>query len=173
MRKVRLRATSGSFPGKGGTQHDALVAGNASATIPLGSFTFTASKDGGSYTDVIVGQNPFQRGHSATTVKILLIPVIVNIGANVFDPTAPNTCGGSLGNSDMANFQNSPILSQVTFDGAGGATQTFTAAQTAGNSAFLDGTPGTCNGLGGLEINHFDPIFQNMIATWEEIRPAL
>jgi hypothetical protein len=108
-------------PWTGGNQNDAMVMANASATIPLGSFTFTASKDGGSYTDVIVGQSPFRRGHSPTTVKILVVPVIINIGGNIFDPTAANNCGGSMGHTDVANFLASPIMSPVTFDGAGGA----------------------------------------------------
>ena len=39
----------------------------------------------------------------------------------MFKSTAPNSCGGSLGNTDLANFLNSPILSAVSFDGGSGA----------------------------------------------------
>jgi len=90
------------------------------ATIPLSSLTCTASKDGLSYTDVIVGKNPFLTIHTATKVKILLVPMVINIGSTVFDSTVANSCGGSLGQTDLANFEASPILTPVTFDGGAG-----------------------------------------------------
>lgn len=203
-----LRGYFAVIPFTGNTQ-DALVASQNNATIPLGSYTFTASKDGNSYTDVIVGQSPFRRGHTPTTVKVLLVPMIINIGANVFDSTAANNCGGSMGHSDVVNFQNSPILTPVTFDGGGGAghaalvngvnmgtgtyndtdrraeflqaiggptsayhtnyavtvtaTQTITAATSAGHSAIIAGTAGNCNFLGGLDINFFDNYFSTTV----------
>ncbi|MGH6851579.1 MAG: hypothetical protein ACREDD_14235, partial [Methylocella sp.] len=109
------------IPWRGGTAHDAMVASQNGATIPMSSFTFPASKDGQTYTDVIVGQSPFAGPPAKTHVKILLVPMKIRIGINVFDSTAPNSCGGSLGNTDLANFQNSPILTPVTFDGQPGA----------------------------------------------------
>jgi hypothetical protein len=201
-----LRGYFAVIPFPGNTQ-DALVASQNNATIPLSSYTFKASKDNNNYTDVIVGQTPFQRGHTPTTVKILLVPMIINIGANVFDSTAANSCGGSMGHSDLLNFQNSPILSPVTFDGAGGAghgakvngvsmgtgtyndthrraeflqaiggptsayhtnyavtvtaTQTITAATSAGHSAVITGSG--CSLLGGLDINFFDNYFSTTV----------
>jgi hypothetical protein len=108
-------------PWKGGTARDAMAASAKATTIPLASFNFTASKDGNSYTDVIVGQSPFDKTPKPTTVKILIVPMIIHIGNAVFDPTAKNTCGGSLGHTDLANFRGSPILTPVTFDGGTGA----------------------------------------------------
>ena len=49
----------------------AMAAIGKAATIPLSRFTFTASKDGRQYTDLIVGQNPFAATHTPTHVKIL------------------------------------------------------------------------------------------------------
>ena len=95
----------------------AMAAIGKAATIPLSRFTFTASKDGRQYTDVIVGQNPFAATHTPTHVKILLVPMVIHIGSQVFDSTAPNFCGGSMGHSDLQNFRGSPILTPVTFDG--------------------------------------------------------
>ena len=126
-----LPAYFGVVPWTGGSSGEAMVAIKAAAatTIPLASYSFTASKNATAYTNVIVGQNPLQRGHSPTTVKILLVPMIINIGTEVFDSTAANTCGGSNGNSDVLNLQNSPILSPVTFDGAA----------TAGHASLVNG----------------------------------
>jgi hypothetical protein len=111
------------YPGS----HDAAMAASMAAsregrTIPLDSITFTASKDGRFYTDVIVGESPFEKGdrNHPTHVKILLVPMEVHIGSNVFDSTAKNFCGGSLGHSDLDNFLDSPILTPVDFDGGSG-----------------------------------------------------
>jgi hypothetical protein len=106
------------YPGRA---EDAMAASITGATIPLDSFTFRASKDGKTYKDVIVGQSPFAATHTATQVKILLVPMVIHIGNHVFDSTVANSCGGSMGHSDLANFQNSPILIPVTFDGGLGA----------------------------------------------------
>src|SRR5271154_3078040 len=57
--KPQLRAYSIVIPWKGGKAEDAMAASNAGATIPMASFSHTASKDGLTYTDVIVGQSPF------------------------------------------------------------------------------------------------------------------
>ena len=118
--KPHLRGYSIVKPWKGGTAADAIAASSKATTIPLSSFTFTASKDGQTYTDVIVGKSPFQPPYNSTKVKVLVVPMIINIGPYVFDSTAPNNCNGSMGNSDMANFLNSPIFTPVLFDGGTG-----------------------------------------------------
>ena len=115
-----LKGYSLVIPWKGGSAADAIAASSKATTIPLASFTFTASKDGQSYTDVIVGKSPFQPPYTSTTVKLLVVPMIINIGPFVFDSTAPNSCGGSMGNSDLANFLNSPIMTPLLFDGGTG-----------------------------------------------------
>src|ERR1700730_5674026 len=116
-----LKGYSIVIPWRGGTAEHAIAVSIRGGTIPLDSFTFTSSKDGRRYTDVIVGQSPFAATHTATQVKILLVPMVIHIGSHVFDSTVANSCGGSMGHSDLANFQNSPILTPVIFDGGLGA----------------------------------------------------
>ncbi|MBO0733740.1 MAG: hypothetical protein J2P49_05355 [Methylocapsa sp.] len=106
------------FPGK---TEDALAASIKGATIPLNSFPVKASKNGTTYTDVIVGQSPFSKPLTATHVKILLVPMVIHIGSSTFSSIVANNCGGSLGHTDLANFLASPILKPVIFDGATGA----------------------------------------------------
>src|SRR5271169_4645839 len=60
-------------------------------SVPLDCFTFTDSKTSTSRTPIIVGRNPFLRGKTVTTVNIVVVPLIITIGAHVFDPTATNT----------------------------------------------------------------------------------
>jgi hypothetical protein len=86
----------------------------------MASFSHRANKDGLHYTDVIVGNSPFATP-TATTVNILLVPMVIQIGSTVFDSTVANSCGGSLGHSDLRNFKKSPIFKHVTFDGGAGA----------------------------------------------------
>ena len=119
--KPHPRAYSIVIPWKGGTANDAMAASIAGTTIPMASFNVVASKDGNTYTDVIVGQSPFATPLIQTHVKVLVVPVKLHIAGHVFDPTAPNSCGGSLGHTDLANFQSSPILSPVSFDGGSAA----------------------------------------------------
>jgi hypothetical protein len=119
--KPHLRAYSVVIPWKGGTTDDAMAASKAGTTIPMSSFNVVASKDGITYTDVIVGKSPFATPPTKSHVKVLVVPVKFHIAGHVFNPTAPNSCGGSLGHTDLANFLSSPILSPVTFDGGSGA----------------------------------------------------
>jgi len=119
--KPHLRAYSIVIPWKGGSANDAMAASKLGTTIPMASFNVVASKDGNTYTDVIVGQSPFATTLTETHVKVLVVPVKLHIAGSVFNPTAPNSCGGSLGHTDLANFQSSPILSPVSFDGGSGA----------------------------------------------------
>jgi hypothetical protein len=119
--KPHPRAYSIAIPWKGGTIDDAMAASIAGATIPMASFSHIASKDGNTYTDVIVGQSPFAGTPTSTHVKVLLVPMRIHIAGHIFDATAPNSCGGSLGHTDLANFQASPILTKVHFDGGSGA----------------------------------------------------
>jgi hypothetical protein len=119
--KPHLRAYSIAIPWKGRTTDDAMAASIAGTTIPMASFSHTASKDGITYTDMIVGKSPFATPPTKSHVKILVVPVKLHIAGHVFNPNAPNSCGGSLGHTDLANFLSSPILSPVSFDGGSGA----------------------------------------------------
>ena len=118
--KPHLRAYSIVIPWKGGTTDDAMASSILGTTIPMASFNVVASKDGITYTDVIVGKSPFATPPAKSHVKILVVPVKLHIAGHVFNPTAPNSCGGSLGHTDLANFLSSPIFSPVSFDGGSG-----------------------------------------------------
>jgi hypothetical protein len=89
--------------------------------VPMDCFSFTDSKSSTPRTLAIIGRSPFSRGKSTTTVKVMIVPLVITIGGNVFDPTATNTCFGLHTQTDVALFQNSPILQNVAWDGAGGA----------------------------------------------------
>ncbi len=93
--------------------------GGSVTSIPMDCYSFTSTKDGKAYTNLIVGRNPFLHGKTTTTINVEVIPLIVTIGASVFDPTAVNTCT-TVHDTDVNLLQASPIFSSVTFDGAGG-----------------------------------------------------
>jgi len=88
--------------------------------VPMDCFSFTDTKSNTPRTLAIVGRNPFSRGKSTTTVKVAIVPLIITIGAHVFDPTATNACFGLGTQTDVSLFLNSPILSNVAWDIAGG-----------------------------------------------------
>src|ERR1039458_10168717 len=71
-------AYSGAIPYEGSVA-DALAAAAAGTTIPMASYSFTATKDGLTYTDVIVGSSPFATKKPTTKINVLIIPVIVEI----------------------------------------------------------------------------------------------
>jgi hypothetical protein len=103
-----------------GTLEQALAASRKGSTIPLASFTTSASKDGNSYPDTIVGASPFASKLGATTIDVLVVPMVVTIGTTAFDPTATSSCiAGDL--TPLAAFEASPILKQVTFNGKSAA----------------------------------------------------
>jgi hypothetical protein len=99
-----------------GRIEDALAASATGQTIPMASHTFTATKDGNTYTDVFVGATPFEATKGTTTVNLLIVPVIVVIGSTTFDPTVPDPCIYA-GLSPLQAFQQSPVFSKVVFDG--------------------------------------------------------
>ena len=93
-------------------------------TIPLSSLTFKASKDGRTYTDVIVGRSPLSSPRVTTSVNVMIVPLVFNIEVTptaVFSTIVANSCGTSKGHTDIANFVDSPIIKPVTFDGSAAA----------------------------------------------------
>jgi hypothetical protein len=91
-----------------------VMASASGATIPMWSYTVSASRDGNSYTGVMVGRSPFFHGHRTTTIPTYLVPVILNMpDGGVFDPTVPDSC---IGNSTVVNaVVNSPIFQNNNF----------------------------------------------------------
>jgi hypothetical protein len=110
---------SGTIPYEGSVE-DALAASATGTTIPMASFTFKSTKGAATYKDVIVGSSPFATKKGTTTINLLLIPVIVEIGSTTFDPTVDDACiAPSI--TPLAAFQQSPILQKVAFDGGSGS----------------------------------------------------
>ena len=109
---------TGTLPYEGSAKN-ALAAAAAGKTIPLASYSFRATKDGLTHKDTIVGSSPFATKKITTTINVLIVPVIVNIGSTIFDPTANDSCIGS-NITPLAAFQQSPILQNVVFDGGSG-----------------------------------------------------
>jgi hypothetical protein len=99
-----------------GTPGQALAASRKGGTIAMSSFSNTATKDGKTYTDVIVGDSPYSSKLNTTTVDVLVVPLVVTIGTTTFDPTAPSSCiAGDL--TPLSAFEASPIFKPVAFDG--------------------------------------------------------
>jgi hypothetical protein len=114
-----------------GSVQKALSDATAGSTIPMATFSRTATKDGKSYRDTIVGASPFASTKTTTTVNVVLVPVIVEIGSTTFSPTAADSCIVPK-MTPLAAFQQSPLLQNVVFDGGGGK----------GHAATIDGVNG-------------------------------
>ena len=115
-----IPAPQGAFygvkPWTGGASEDAAKASRAGSTIPMSSYSILATKDSGrkARTGTIVGTSPFASTLSGSTIKAVVVPVIVNIGSNSFNPTLPNTCFAEGGNSAVGQFMVSPLVLPVS-----------------------------------------------------------
>jgi hypothetical protein len=94
----------------------ALAQSAAGKTVPMSSFTQQATKTGKSYTDTIIGVSPFATTKTITRANILIVPLIIDIGSTVFDPTATETCTAPNMAPTTAIMQ-SPLFNKVLFDG--------------------------------------------------------
>jgi hypothetical protein len=95
--------------------------GGAVTSVPMDCFQFVDSKSSTPRDLLIVGRSPFNRGKTATTVNVMIVPIVLTIGSTVFDPTAVDACFESGTATDLSLFQNSPIFQNVTWDGGAGA----------------------------------------------------
>ncbi len=112
-----------------GSVDDTLKASAAGQTIPLTTVDVYASKDRQKYKSTFVGASldvPITSG--TTTIELLVVPITVQIGTTVFDPTAPDKCI-STDISPLKAFFESPLLKAVKFDGK----------KTAGHAAMVNG----------------------------------
>ncbi len=112
-------------------------AGGATATsIPMWSYSVTASRDGNQYSGVMVGRSPFFHGARTTNIPVVIIPVKFimtdhETGASTFDPTATDaTC--SPHGSALTVFKASPILNPVNF------TMPFSGGVNVGSGQYID-----------------------------------
>lgn len=115
--------------------HGTLTLPNtAAASVPLPTFayTVTSSRDGNTYSGVMVGDDPFSSSGSVS-IPTELVPIILNIGGTLMDPTVPDThcLGGRVPDTVIAG---SPIFQPANFSFGGtpfGGTQYIDAFQRA------------------------------------------
>jgi hypothetical protein len=111
-----------TIPWTEGTAADALAQSQAGGTVPMVSYSITASKDGNTYAGVFAGGD-FETGVS-TKIPVVVVPLKLIIGNSVFDPSKVNSCDGNA--SALSRFKKSPLVvhSPLTFNGVGvGTTQ--------------------------------------------------
>jgi hypothetical protein len=132
-------------------------------TSSLTTFTYTttSSRDGNTYTGVMVGQDPFSSGFTPTNVTTPIVPLIITTnavaiklnkkgilatvkGSTTFDPTSPdNACLAAPNNLPETLFQQSPIFQNNDFVFGStdvGSTQYIDAFQRANFWQFVQGT---------------------------------
>lgn len=71
---------------------NATVLGQVAAgtTLQMFSYTTTASRDGQTYTGMMVGQDP--SSGLATAIDAVVVPLSITIDGSTFDPTAVDPC---------------------------------------------------------------------------------
>jgi hypothetical protein len=126
---------------------DKALAG--AATLPTWRYNVTSSRDGNSYSGVMVGTDPSV--NQLTGVPTVVVPLIFHMpDGGVFDPTVPDACAGNGSMSDLQLVQGSPIVQNSDFNIGGtdvGSTQYVDAFQRAN---FWTASP---NGGSGVEVN--------------------
>ncbi len=115
-----------------GSREEAEFAAASRSSVPLSSFSRLSTKDDATYSDMIVGGDPFLTNpEGTTTITIVVVPVKVEIGKETFDPTESDPCiPGS--ETPLAAFESSPLIKPVKFDGGSGA----------GHASLINGTNG-------------------------------
>ncbi len=76
-------------------------------------YTTTPSRDGQSYTGMMVGLSPMSSPNSTTTIPTQIVPLILIMpDGGTFDPTAPDPCAAAplTGTSDLTLVEQSPIF---------------------------------------------------------------
>ena len=179
--------TYGVVPGAETRKAEIMRQSAAAATIPLWGYTSQASRDGSSYSGVMVGGNPFFHGHRTASITTFLIPVklIFQSDGSVFDPTANNACAGG---KVITLIQNSPVFQSTSYIMNGidvSNTQYVDAFERASFWSNVGGTPhhtvlspvvtvaaqivtvqtangltqkAPCGKLGAIDINWWDPL---------------
>jgi hypothetical protein len=109
--KLHLKGYYRRFAWKQGGRQEAMTMALAGTTIPLGQYSFTASKDGQNYTAVVVGTSPVSQPLTGSTINAVVVPLRVTIGATTFDPTVPNSCDSNI--SALTRIRQSPLVNDV------------------------------------------------------------
>ena len=129
---VRLKAYSTVKPARDSMGNKISPQDSVSS---LATFTYavTSSRDGNTYTGVMVGQDPFGSGFIPTTVTTPVVPLIITVnsvatgvnsngilstksGSTTFDPTvADSACLGKHNNVPLVLTEQSPIFQSANF----------------------------------------------------------
>jgi hypothetical protein len=109
--KLRLKGYFKTRPWTKGTHKAAMKMALAGQTIPLAQYSFTASKDGQTYSGVVVGTSPFATPLAGSTINAVVVPLKVSIGSATFDAGAGDACDGNV--SSVTRFQQSPLANDV------------------------------------------------------------
>ena len=115
-----------------------VAAATANDPLPHFTYTTTASRDGHTYSGVMIGTDPFVSGAGVANVTTQIIPVIVKtslVGTNVdfgsgvittepgsttLDPTVPNTaCLSAPNNVPLGVYRQSPLFQAASFSFGG------------------------------------------------------
>jgi len=121
----------------------------SSVVLPTWRYTVTSSRDGNTYSGLMVGTDPSV--NHRTGVSTVIVPLIFKMpDGGVFDPTVPDPCAGTGTLSDLQLVQGSPIFQNSAFtigSTSVGSTQYVDAFQRAN---FWTASP---NGGSGVEVN--------------------
>lgn len=99
------------IPWDGGTHADAAFQTAAGTTIPMFTYSITATKNNSTKTGTMVGRSPFVAPYTSTTINAVIVPLKINIGNKTFDPTAGNSCDNGV--SALTRFKDSPVVQPV------------------------------------------------------------
>jgi hypothetical protein len=99
-----------------GSHTKALNQSAALATIPMSSYSITASKDGNSYSGTIVGGSPWASTLVTTQLNAVVVPLNISIGTSTFNPSTSDSCDST---STVSSFDLSPLVvaTGISFNG--------------------------------------------------------
>jgi hypothetical protein len=84
--------------------------GNGGGFNGMFNYSITSSKDDHQYTGTMMGPSPWGPTVSAL-IPVVVVPLTIKIGTNIFDPTASNSCDAGV--SAVSRFQLSPLVQTI------------------------------------------------------------
>jgi hypothetical protein len=111
-RRPELHWYSTVRPWREGSLNAAMQQSASANTIPLAHYSVTSSRDGNSYSGVIVGRNPLFHGARTTSITVFIVPLIVVMPdtGHAFNPIAPDPACLPPGTTALSLSQGSPIF---------------------------------------------------------------
>ena len=131
-------SAAGNGAGNGNGSHGG-GGGSPSGSVPMSSYTITATKTGKAYSGTIVGGSPWASPLVSTSIHAVVVPLKVTIGSSVFDPTVTDSCTGT---SALASFTASPLVvgTAISYDGTPISAQYIDGFRQAEFSSLVKGT---------------------------------